>query len=365
MQYNAESGGERKPMKPYEDLTHSGRSRRLRRLAGEALRAYGLAGANFRLERDAGDTLFRVTAPEHDIGTAAGWTAGDLYEERQYLLRIHHPTCRSTDTIGLELAWLLAMCRDAGLSVPEPVPTPDGRLLIQISTPGIPGERNCSLLRWLKGRFVKRGVGPRHFRAQGRLMGGLHAFAASWQAPAGLVGRHYDWNGLFQNDAGSSFPAREAWPLIPEASAKPFRIVARKVQRIMEAWGRGPDVYGLIHADLGIDANVLFRGGEARAIDFGECGYGYWVYDLAISLEHCREDAAFPRFRGALLEGYGEIRWLPEEHLRHLDLFAAAFYIYWSLWATGMIKRHPCYRREFKRRLERYARYVKAYLAGS
>ena len=52
----------------------------------------------------------------------------------------------------------------------------------------------------------------------------------------------------------------------------------------MEDWGKEPDVYGLIHADLGTKANVLFNKGEARAIDFDDGGFGYWTYDLAVPL---------------------------------------------------------------------------------
>lgn len=44
--------------------------------------------------------------------------------------------------------WLAAMRRDADLPVPEPVPALDGRPLTQASMLGVPGERNCSLLRW-------------------------------------------------------------------------------------------------------------------------------------------------------------------------------------------------------------------------
>jgi Ser/Thr protein kinase RdoA (MazF antagonist) len=193
-------------------------------------------------------------------------------------------------------------------------------------------------------------------------MGRLHGFAASWQAPPGLSTRHYDWNGLFQGDLGGGATARQVWPLLPKPSRQHFRLVADRLRRITDAWGRGPDVYGLIHADLGIDANVLFRDGEAAAIDFGDAGYGYWVFDLAISLEHCREDAAFPRFRDALLEGYAEVHPLPEEHLGRLDLFAAAFYVYWSLWATGLIRRRPQFRHQFSDRLKRYAGRVEHYL---
>ena len=348
-------------MKPYEELTPLGRMRRLRPAAAAALDAYGLGGTCFRAIRQAGNTVFRVLAPE----SVPPETDSDMYEKGRYLLRIHQPGYQSTGAIQLELAWLAAMCRDAGLPVPEPVTTLDGNLMTQVSAPGIPEVRSCSLLRWLKGRFITKGVRPHHYRAQGRLMARLHDYAARWQVPPGLTKRRYDWDGLFRDDSGCGLPASEVWPLLPRQLAGPFDVVARRVRRAMNEWGKDPDVYGLIHADLGVDANVIFWHGEARAIDFDDSGFGYWIYDLAVALEHCREDADYQRFRDALLGGYAEIRRLPEEQLECLDLFTAAFCVYWSLWATGITHINPEYRDRLRMRLARYAGYVNRYVAGA
>jgi Ser/Thr protein kinase RdoA (MazF antagonist) len=347
-------------MKPYEELTYLGRVRRFRQLADAALAAYGLAGAHCRLFRQAGNTLFRIVASDPTPVN----TADDLYEKDQYLLRIHHSDYQSTDAIELELAWLDAMCRDADLPVPKPVPTLEGRLLTQVSLPEMPGKRNCSLLRWLKGRFLTKGIGPRHFKTQGRLMAQLHGYAAHWQPPSGLSKRRYDWSRLFKDDSGTGMPASEAWALLSQTYRGPFEIVARRVKQVMKKLGQGPEVFGLIHADLGVDANVLFWRGEARAIDFDESGFGYWLYDLAIALEHCREDAEYPEFRDALLDGYAQIRSLPDGHLEHLDLFAAAFDVYWTLWATAATHLSPSSLEKLRPRMERAARLVGGYLTG-
>ena len=349
-------------MKPYQELTYLGRLRRLRRLAGVALDAYGLNGAHFTLLRHAGNTLFRVWAADPTPAAAAN----DVYEDGQYLLRIHEPGYQATDAIELELAWLAAMCREAQLPVQEPIPALDGRLLIQASIPGVPNalRRNCSLLRWVKGRTLKKDIRPHHYRAQGRLMARMHNFAAEWQPPACPTKRRYDWDGLFQEDAGSGVPHREAWPLLATSCAEPFQIVARRVRQVMDELGQGPDVYGLIHADLGLDANVLFWEGQPRAIDFDDSGFGYWVYDLAVALEHCREDATFSQFRAALLDGYAEMRSLPEEQLKHVELFMAASDVYWSLWATGGAHLYPHWREGLAGRMERSARLVARYVAS-
>ena len=132
----------------------------------------------------------------------------------------------------------------------------------------------------------------------------------------------------------------------------------------MDEWGKGPDVYGLIHADLGLDANVLFCDGEARAIDFDDSGFGYYIYDLSLALEHCQDDKALPQFREALLNGYTQIRPLPGDQLKHLDLFLAAFWVYLSLWAAAFAHLHPKHREALHKRMERAFRLVERYIAN-
>jgi Ser/Thr protein kinase RdoA (MazF antagonist) len=138
--------------------------------------------------------------------------------------------------------------------------------------------------------------------------------------------------------------------------------VAQRTRQVMNAWGQGPDVYGLIHGDLGVDANMLFWHGEPRAIDFDDSGYGYWVYDLAVALEHCWQQAAFPRYRDALLGGYAGLRSLPTEQLDQLELFIAATEVYWNLWATGGTHLYPRLRAEFGERIRCTAELVVRYV---
>jgi Ser/Thr protein kinase RdoA (MazF antagonist) len=346
-------------MKPFEELSYLGQIRRMRQLAQTALNAYGLSDVRFKFIRQAGNTLFRVNEANPTLTTKT-----ELYTQGQYMLRIHQPNYQTTEAIELELAWLAAMCRDANLPVPEPISTLNGDLLGQVSTPGIPGQRNCSLLRWVKGRSIRKDAQSHHYRAQGQMMARLHNHATHWPSPPGLTKRQYDWDGLFRDDVGEGLPASEAWSLLPQEYIKPFEGVTREVKQVMDEWGKGPDVYGLIHADLGLDANVLFWGGEARAIDFDDSGFGYYVYDLSLALEHCQENKSLPQFREALLDGYTQIRSLSEDQFKYLDLFLAAFWVYLSLWAAAMVHLHPKHKETLLRRMERAFRLVKQYIAN-
>ena len=344
-------------MKPYETLTRLGRIRRMRQVAATALEQYEVGDAYFQFLRQAGNTLFRVRTDSLP-GVAE---AGELFEPGQYLLRIHQPGYQEVEAIELELIWLSAMRREANLPVPEPIPTLDGRLLLPVEVPGVPGCRNCSLLRWVKGRSVKDRFGPEHLKAQGRLMARLHNFATTWQPPVGLCKRRFDWEGLFVNDVGSDMPNEEAWGLLSPLHKEAFSYVAERLKEVMGEWGEGSEVFGLIHGDLGVDANLLFWHGEARAIDFDDSGFGYWVFDLAVALDACRDYPDYARYREALLEGYAEYRSLPEKQAAQLELFLAGLQVYWNLWATGGTHLYPDLLPEYAERMASTADFVVRY----
>lgn len=330
----------------------------MRKLAHTALRVYGLHDARFDLVRQAGNTLYRV----YSLPRARSEPPTGLFADGQFLLRLHWPGYQTADAIRLELEWLAAMRREKDLPVPEPVATLNGDLVTRVSIPGMPGERDCSLLRWVKGRRVADRARSRHYRAQGRLMARFHNFAQEWRCPPGLTKRRYDWKGLFEENPAACLPVTDVWSMLPRSSVEPFGAVARRVRAVMEAWGEGPRVYGLIHADLGVDANLLFWQEEPRAIDFDESGFGYWIYDLAIALEHCREDESFPRYRDALMDGYAEFRVLPDEQSRCLELFMAGVDVYLGLWANAAVRLRSTVSSVVRTRAERSRRLVAQYL---
>jgi len=284
-----------------------------------------------------------------------------LFAPGQFLLRLHWPGYRSVAAIQLELEWLRSLRERHGLPVPEPVPARDGALVVEVSYRGVPGSRYCSLLRWVKGRRVGERARTDHYRAQGRLMAGLHVAGEELQSSDRAAARVYDCDGLFREIPALCLPVDDVWPLLPERHVGTFREVGARVREAMRGLGDGSDAFGLIHADLGVDANLLFWRGEPRAIDFDESGLGYWVYDLAVALEHCRGREDFGSNRDALLEGYCRVRQLPGEQTRHLDLFMAALDVHLGLWANAVFRLRP-ERQAVRSRFERCAKLVEAYL---
>jgi Ser/Thr protein kinase RdoA (MazF antagonist) len=320
-------------MKPYEELTRLGQLRRIRQLAEMALGAYGLRGARLTFLRYFANITYRVDVsdPAPKVGDR------DPYVPNRYLLRV---LCTEDWEITKgEMTWLAALSQEGGLPVPAPVPTLTGELQTRIRTPGVPRGRIVSLMRWVDGRQRTRDFRPHHFQAWGRMVGRLHEFAAGWQPPEGFKRFVWDWEGLL-GGRGFRHTVGELRASMPEHLQEPFQIVSSEARAVMEGLGKGPDAYGMVHGDM-YSENVLFRGGELIPIDFEDCGFGYWLWDIAVALCQQPWTEAWFQQRDAFLEGYAQVRTLPEAQLGHLDLFLAAQYATSVLWASSFLRNDP------------------------
>lgn len=84
---------------------------------------------------------------------------------------------------------------------------------------------------------------------------------------------------------------------------------------------KNEDNYGLIHGDLH-SGNIIFNGEEPCPIDFGRCGYGYYLYDMAGALLELS-----PKQREYFIEGYESARKLPLDYVRDVECFFVMFMI--------------------------------------
>lgn len=327
-------------MRPYKSLTRLGRLRRARRLARAALGHYDLESARLVFLQYEGNVVFRVDVPGPGGGKTSPCSGG------RYVLRVH--TTRNTEAITSELVWLAALRHEGGLGVPEPVTTPDGRLYTSLRMPDEDREWHVSLLRWVAGRRLRKGPSPDLARAWGDTLGRLHRFAARWKPPESFTRMYLGWRGLYRQDGGLWHPAGELVAMMPHKYRGAFEAVTKDIRGVMENLGEDPDAFGLVHGDMYLE-NVLFRAGDAYIIDFDDCGFGYWMYDIGVALSQWPWTDEWQSIRDNLLEGYNNVHPLPEAQLEHLDLFMAAQYAVLTLWGTAFIRSNPGMRVEHER----------------
>ena len=68
-------------------------------------------------------------------------------------------------------------------------------------------------------------------------------------------------------------------------------------------------------------ANVLVLGDDVRAIDFDDCGAGWFMYDFATTISFIEEHPMVPEWRASWLEGYRSAGTLSAEDEAELDTF--------------------------------------------
>lgn len=290
---------------------HEGGPNALAALARRALAHWDLDGADLSLHAHRENAVFRVEAPEE-----------------VYALRIHRDGYHGLAELESEHVWTSALGR-AGLSVPEAVPTREGRLYASVPFPDAETPRHVGLVRWLPGTPLADSLSPGDgpvdpvpcFRELGRLMARLHDATSRWTPPRDFRRHAWDDDGLLGE---APFWGR-FWEIRAATSSQRKRLhgIRNALREVLAGLDRGPDAYGMIHADLNAE-NVLIEGERLSVIDFDDAGFGWYAFDLAVAL-YDRLDAFHPakphfdRARSAVLEGYRSVRLLTPEQLDSLQ----------------------------------------------
>src|SRR5690606_5257993 len=86
----------------------------------------------------------------------------------------------------------------------------------------------------------------------------------------------------------------------------------RELRARLARYGTSTERYGLIHADLRL-ANLLVDGRDLGVIDFDDCGFGWYMYDLAAAVSFIEHDPRVPELIDAWARGYRTVLELPAE----------------------------------------------------
>jgi len=284
---------------------------RLEAAGRDALCRWGISEAMLELLKHRENAVFKV---EHDGERAA--------------LRLHRPGYHTDGELRSELQWMQALS-DAGIKVPEIIPSESGDLFVSCCVDGLPGEVQADLFEWIDGEqlgSVEAGVSDesgveRTFGTLGALAAQVHNQAVTWNLPDGFVRHAWDADGL----AGE----RPFWGCFWEiegASSEQTALLERgrdRAYRDLCKLAKSPGSYSLIHADFAAE-NIMVDGGDLRLIDFDDAGFGWHLFELVTALFFIRGESYFDRAESALIEGYRKHRQLSDEDLELLPLFNLA-----------------------------------------
>lgn len=246
----------------------------------------------------------------------ATYRVDDPLDGRTAVLRVHRTGYHRRGAVASELAWLQALRRDEGLRTPAVFRSVDGREVVDIEIG--PVTRQTVLFEWLPGIEPPDDQLAEKFELLGEICGRMHRHARGWQRPASFVRFSWDFDccvgatprwGRWQDGFGMG---REELDTLGRAAA----LIDDRLRR----YGTGPSRFGLIHADMRL-ANLLVHGPDIQIIDFDDCGFGWFLFDLGAALSFMEHDPRVPGLCDAWQRGYRRILPLPAQDAAEIPTF--------------------------------------------
>ncbi|MGW4640365.1 phosphotransferase enzyme family protein [Sphaerisporangium sp. NPDC004334] len=314
---------------------------RVERVARRALRRYDVGP-------DAEVTLINVSENATFLVADAG---------RRLILRVHRLGYHSRQAIASELDWLTALREEAGVPTPRVVPALDGSRVVGVADPGA-APRDCVMFAHVPGAEPAEHRLGEHFGPLGAITARMHLHARRWRRPASFTRFHWDEDAAF-----GPRPRWGRWQDGAGVGREEHAVLGRLEAALRDRltrFGKGPERYGLIHADLRL-ANLLVGGaasggraataappggaghpGESTAgaavpspdarpvdpgtagvtvIDFDDCGFGWYLYDLGAALSFIEHHPDVPEMAESWAGGYRTVLDLPREDEREIWTF--------------------------------------------
>lgn len=288
-------------MKAFSELSHQGQVRRLHGMVRNALDHYPLKVKKVSLIQHAHNAVFRI----------------DTKDGTPYVMRINVPGIRKPEEINAEMTWLAAIKRDTDLSVPNPLSTKNGKLMVTVTAEGIPEARHCVIFSWVGGRHFKRKPSAENVRKMGESLAYLHNHADTFTPPDDF------WLSDYSKIAPPSHFDDMDESLFSAERRELFKTATVKAQAALDKIHADKDGLMVIHADLHL-SNVKILRGKLQIFDFDDCAWGYPVHDIGISLYYLQYAPDFPANREAFMRGYTHVRPSPETYKGQLDELMAA-----------------------------------------
>ena len=290
---------EGKPTSSFHTLSRKRQLTSLENLAENALTHYPLEVVHIELLRYALNVEFIVAAH----------SPGDSGSPGRYVLRINAPGFHTKAEICSELDWLHALNKETDLVVPNPIPRKDGGWVTTSKSPGVPESRDCVLFEYIPGSTIEKEISIDHLEKVGKFIAKIHAHGSQFTPPDDFTRKHWDLDGLTGEIL--DVPVERAYAGLNVEQLSVIKDAQALVIEATTLLRKNPQVYGLIHADLH-EKSYLFQEDKAFVLDFDTCGYGYYIYDLAVPIWNLIDHDDFDELKPALMRGYRRVRPITE-----------------------------------------------------
>jgi len=251
------------------------------------------------------------------ISENATFLAEDTGRDCKIVFRVHRPDYHTEQEILSELAWVQSLREDGVIETPRGIPTRGGELLHAF--PDGDTRRHVVAFEFMSGKEPDATDDlPKWYGRLGGINARLHRHSRAWRRPEGFERKL--WN--FDTIIGAT-PHWGDWRAGLGLDAEGKAILERTatlLRRQTDAFGTGPDRFGLVHCDMR-PANLLVDGERLGVIDFDDCGLSWFPYDFAASVSFLEEEPILEELMAAWVEGYRAAAPLSAEEEAMLPVF--------------------------------------------
>ncbi|MCH9853235.1 MAG: phosphotransferase [Alphaproteobacteria bacterium] len=289
------------------------------------------------------DDLQRIAQASHilwDIPADADYQLINLSENATFkvqynpvikILRINRVGYHSSDAILSEIAWIEALQRDNIIITADILHGKNGKKLQCYDDNITQQQYHMLLFEFLTGHHLNEHQQlPKNFYHLGNITAKLHLHSQKFagELPSfftrlnwdfdGMIGANPHW-GAWQHTVNNS----DSTIKNPSMSNEAIKLLTRTTEKIKSKlyhYGQSDDNYGLIHADLRL-ANFLIEGDKLKVLDFDDCGFSWFLYDIGAAFSFIENHPEKPEIIEAWLAGYLKTRHLTPDDIAMIPCF--------------------------------------------
>ena len=269
-------------------------------IAKEVIKSYSITSTNYQFIAQSGNVIYKVTDNNN----------------KEYCLRLNISKDNALDekwtnkqAINSEMLWLNHLSKYSQANVQKPYANNNNEFVTTIN--GV----NCTLLSWLRGEHKPYVQTKQDALLLGDMIAKIHQKSAQYKTTKSF--KRPSYNASYIESALAKLSKADEYGL-NKYHIETLKKAGIKILNLYQNIEKSEDMWGLIHADIGC-SNIIFNGDNVGLIDFGACGYGFYLRDIASLFGYTPLS-----LRKYVFEAYNNIYKLPPNYVQLTEAFFVA-----------------------------------------
>lgn len=298
------------------------------KLASEALKLYAMHG----------NSIAKILQISENIT----YLVTNLNNGVKSVMRIGRPGYHTKDELDAELIWLKEIRKNTPLVVSGAIKGVNSEYVQEVSCSLTPNKKYyCVMYEFLEGNAPNENDEEnvvKQFVNLGETTGYLHRQVKMWNKANDLNRFTWDYDSMIGTN-----PRWGKWQNAVDMTIEIEELLTRTSKMIRKRiinYGKCKDKFGLIHADLRL-ANLLIDGEQIKVIDFDDCGYGWFMHDMAASISFIEDKPIAKELINSWIEGYSKVQKLKKEDINEIDTFVMQRRLQLMAWLASHYESDP------------------------